>query len=260
MTYWWQGVKSYIQHWWQSNSRRGDGIHSPFVFSFITDIKNEKHPFYAYQQIEQVRNNLLHDTHSIYVTDYGTSKSRPRRICDIVKKSAKSKRQAQLLFRMVRTFQPTVIFELGTCLGTTTLYLAHGCKNAQVHTFEGCPQTAGIAQTNFNNLQCTNIQLHVGDINTTLPQALQQVSQVDFVFFDANHQKEPTLAYFQQCLSKVTPQSVFVFDDIHWSPSMEEAWNTLSKHPLVSVSIDLYHLGVLFFNPELKKQHYQLKL
>lgn len=259
MVHWWQAAKSYLKHCWQANSYRGDGIHSPFVFSFITDIKNEKHPFYAYQAIENIRHSLLQDTSVIHVTDYGTGKSRSRRICDIEKKSAKSSKQAQLLFRLVNAFQPQVILELGTCLGTTTLYLSKGNNHAQVHTFEGCPQTAQVAQTCFNSLSCSNITLHIGNINETLPSFIQQVNQLDFVFFDANHQKQPTLSYFEQCLSKAHEQSIFVFDDIHWSKGMEEAWNDIVKNPQVTVSIDLYHIGILFFNKELQKKHYQIK-
>jgi predicted O-methyltransferase YrrM len=259
MKQWWQLIKSYCRHCIQANSYRGDGIHSPFAFSFITDIKNEKHPYYAYKSIEDIRKSLLKDTTVIHVTDYGTGKSRPRRVCDIAKYSAKPAKQAQLLFRLVNTFQPQTIFDLGTCIGTTTLYLAKGNTQAQIHTFEGCPQTAQIAETCFRQAACNNIQLHIGNINQTLPHALKNVDQVDFVFFDANHQKEPTLRYFNQCLEKATTRSIFVFDDIHWSKGMEEAWNTIKLHPKVRVSIDLYHIGILFFNNELKTQHYQIK-
>lgn len=255
----WFQIKAYIKHWFTSHTRRGDGVHSPFIFSFITDVKNEKHPYYAYHTIEQIRKSLLHDKNIIQVTDFGTGSSRKRSICDIEKCSAKSGKEAQLLFRMVRAYQPNTILDLGTCLGTSTLYLSKGNPRAQVYTFEGCPQTAQIAANNFKIAKANNIQLCIGDITETLPVALQQLPQVDFVFFDANHHKEPTLCYFEQCIQKVSPNGIFVLDDIHWSEGMQEAWNILRQHPQVRVSVDLYHLGILFFNPELKPAHYNIK-
>jgi predicted O-methyltransferase YrrM len=252
-------IKAYLKHWFTSHSKRGDGVHSPFIFSFITDIKNEKHPYYAYKTIEQVRNNLLKDNSTIQVTDFGTGFSRERSVCDIEKRSAKSAKEAQLLFRMVRAYQPNTILDLGTCLGTSTLYLSMGNTNAQVYTFEGCPETAKIAAINFKNANAKNIQQRIGNLSETLPATLKHLNEVDFVFFDANHQKEATLSYFHQCLTKVSSHGIFVFDDIHWSEGMQEAWEIICQHPQVSVSIDLFHLGILFFNQELKPAHYKIK-
>lgn len=253
-------IKAYLKHWFTSHSKRGDGVHSPFIFSFITDIKNEKNPYYAYKTIEQIRQNLLNDNSSIQVTDYGSGKSRTRTISSIEKRSAKSAKQAQLLFRMVNAYQPQTIIDLGTCLGTSTLYLANGQPTATVYTFEGCPETAKIATRNFQNANTSNIKLVLGDITNTLPDTLQHLPQIDFVFLDANHQKKPTLAYFSHCVNKASKHAVFVFDDIHWSEQMQEAWEIVRQHPNVSVSVDLYHLGILFFNPELKPAHYNIKL
>lgn len=252
-------IKAYVRHFFTAKTRRGDGVHSPFIFSFITDVKNEKHPFYAYKAIENVRKSLLNDSSTISVTDYGTGSSNKRKVCDIAKRSCKPAKQAQLLFRIVNTYQPQTIFDLGTCLGTTTLYMAKANQNARIHTFEGCPEIAKIAQSNFTILQCKNIVQHIGDLKETLPNALQQVEKVDLVFFDANHQKEPTLAYFEQCLQKAHNQSIFIFDDIHWSKGMEEAWNIIRQNPRITVSLDLYHMGILFFSSHLKPAHYKLK-
>jgi predicted O-methyltransferase YrrM len=83
---------------------------------------------------------------------------------------------------------------------------------------------------------------------------------LDFVFFDANHQKQPTLQYFNQCIAKANKNGIFVFDDIHWSEGMEQAWEIVKQHPKVTTSIDLYHMGILFFNPELKPATYRIKL
>jgi len=82
---------------------------------------------------------------------------------------------------------------------------------------------------------------------------------IDLVYFDGNHQKEPTLNYFHTCLQKAHKNSLFIFDDIHWSDGMEEAWEQIKKHDRVHLTIDLFQFGIVFFEKEMPKQHFILK-
>ncbi len=68
-----------------------------------------------------------------------------------------------------------------------------------------------------------------------------------------------TLNYFYQCLEKANSNSVFIFDDIYWSKGMTEAWETIKAHPKVTVTLDLFQLGIVFFRTEQAKQHFVLK-
>jgi predicted O-methyltransferase YrrM len=93
-----------------------------------------------------------------------------------------------------------------------------------------------------------------------LPQVLARLDRVDLAYIDGNHRLHPTLQYFEQLLQKKTPDSIFIFDDIHWSAGMEEAWRTICQHPAVTCSIDLFFLGFVFFRPEFKaKQHFCIR-
>jgi predicted O-methyltransferase YrrM len=85
------------------------------------------------------------------------------------------------------------------------------------------------------------------------------MSSPDLIFFDGNHKKEPTLAYFGQCLQHIHPDTVLIIDDIHWSQGMTDAWNTIRCHSRVKVSIDLYHMGIVFFKEELSKEDFTLR-
>jgi predicted O-methyltransferase YrrM len=251
----------YAQH--LTRSLRLHGIHSPFVFNLQHEVIDHKGTFAPYLLIEDLRHSLLEDKRSISIKDFGagskTNAKRQRQIKDIAKNSAKPTKYAQMLFRLVNHFAPETIFDLGTSLGLTTAYLASARRGSTVYSFEGCPETAKIAKENFQNLKLGNIQLIEGNLDETLSETLKKVGKVDFVFFDGNHRYEPTMRYFRQCLAKAHEDSVFVLDDIYWSSEMERAWKEISAMPEVTVSLDLFQIGIVFFRKSQVKEYFTIR-
>lgn len=247
-----------------AHHRNGHGIHSPFVFELLINVieKDEKQ-FYIFQEIENIRSQLLKSNQKIVVNDFGAGSLRmpnkERKIRDIVRLAAKNQKYGQLLFRLVNHFQPKTILELGTSLGFGTMYLASANTNAKVFTIEGCNNLARYAMHNFSLLNLKNIISINETFEVALPKILNKTEKLDFVFYDGNHRKEPTLDYFRQCLNKVHNDTVFVFDDIHWSEEMEEAWEEIKKNKNVIVTIDLFFLGLVFFRSEMSKQDFVIK-
>ena len=137
--------------------------------------------------------------------------------------------------------------------------MALATPQAGVDTLEGCPETAKIAQSMFDAHGLKNIKLHVGEFETTLPKLLEENSY-DLIFFDGNHQKEATLRYFEMCLAASNENSVFIFDDIHWSSQMEKAWKEICDNLKVTLSIDTYQWGLVFFHRGREKEHFVLRL
>ncbi|UFH55863.1 O-methyltransferase [Spirosoma sp. KNUC1025] len=249
-----------------SRARDEHSLHSPFLFALYTQViqaKSDHTP--AFDSIRKLRKELRKSRQFITVTDLGAGSkinaSRQRSIGGIARHSQKATRFGRLLFRLVRRFEANTIIDLGTSLGMTTAYLAEACKPyaGQVLTFEGCPETAVIARQNFARLDITNVEVVVGNLDETLAPQLQALDKVDFVFFDANHRYEPTVRYFETCLSRIHNDTVFVFDDIHWSDEMEQAWAYIKKHPAVTVTIDLFWVGLVFFRKEQPRQDFILR-
>lgn len=238
-------------------------IHSPFVYEFSKNVLEDVRLFYAFDELEDLRKLLLQNRKTIQVTDFGAGShveaTKSRTVKSIAKSAATSPAFCQMLFRIVDLYKPKIILELGTSLGLATLYHAAAARNADIYTIEGCPNTAALAEANFKRMQVQNIHLQVGQFEYILDELLPKIGRLDYAFLDGNHRKAPTLDYFERCLKYIHNDSVLVFDDIHWSEEMESAWETVQQHPQVTLSIDLFFCGIVFFRKEQKeKEHFKL--
>lgn len=240
-------------------------IHSPFVFNFYQSVLMKRTVFPEFLQIEKVRSDLLLRTRFIKKVDLGVRSlefpysQRFVRVRDIAKRSSVNRKEGEFLFRLARHYKPRNVLELGTAFGISTMYLAMGYRNCHIITLEGCTDTLHIAQHNFTRLGLGNIEEICGNFNEKLPEALKRLKTVDLVFFDGNHKQEATLQYFDECLNYIQNNTIFVFDDINYSREMKTAWENIRQHPLVTVSIDLFFMGIVFFRKALSKEDFILR-
>ena len=113
---------------------------------------------------------------------------------------------------------------------------------------------------NFEKLGLANIELLTGNFDTTLTSAIAKAGQVDLAFIDGNHRYEPTRRYFKEMLPSIHPYSMLIFDDIHWSSEMEQVWKEIQEHASVTLTIDLFFIGIVLFRKENKaKQHFTIR-
>lgn len=251
----------YFSHLLISKTRHG--VHSPFVYHLIDEVIYDYSPKKYETEIELLRSSLKKDDRMIKVTDLGAgsllNKQSEKRVGDIAKNALKPARIAKLIARLAAFSTPETIIELGTCLGVTTSYLAKASPSSKIITVEGCPETAIIANENFNRLNLSTTELKVGNFDTLLPQILDAQAKIDFLFIDGNHRKEATLNYFYACLPKVHEDTLLIFDDIYWSQGMKEAWDEIINHPEVTVAIDLFYIGLVFFKTGQEKENFKVR-
>jgi predicted O-methyltransferase YrrM len=252
----------YLLHRIKAKNRHG--LHSPFVYRLADEVIYDFIAKKIYAEIENLRKALLSDNRIINITDLGAGsavkKSNKKKISEIARNSLKAPKLAQLLYRLVAEMKPANIIELGTCLGITTIYLQKAAPDARVLTLEGCPETAAVAQNIIENADCKHVKLIKGNFDDTLPEAIAKLPALDFVFVDGNHQKEATLKYFNWCMPKVHENSLLIFDDIYWSDGMKEAWQQIKADPRVTVTIDLFWIGLIFFRKGQAKENFMLKI
>lgn len=260
-------IVAYFKFLWRSTNQHG--VHSPFVYNLVTRCFYDRKEYEAYKIIQNYRNRLLKNHKSIRVKDFGAGSrifsSEERKISAIAKNSGITSKRARLLYRIVTYLKVKNVLELGTSLGIGSMAIA-AKKQVQLTTLEGCPATAKVAGDYFAEFGMKNIQLIVGEFEEILPELKKKRTgipadpAIDLIYFDGNHQKEATLAYFEELLPLIHNDSVFIFDDIHWSADMEEAWTDIKNHPRVKVSIDTFYWGLVFFRREQEKEHFVIRV
>ncbi|MFV8393712.1 O-methyltransferase [Flavobacterium sp. LB2P6] len=252
-------IKSYLKFLW--NSKNEHAVHSPFVFSLLTKCFYDKKSKPEYAILRKYRNSLLANNNTIEITDFGAGskvfKSNTRVVSKIAKTAGITSKRAELLFRITHYFQPNSILEIGTSLGLGTSSLSLGNLKAEITTLEGCSETAKIAQNHFNQFGLTNINSEITEFNSYWDKL--QTLNFNLIYFDGNHSKKATLEYFELLLPTITNETLWIFDDIHWSPEMEEAWEIIKKHTNVTVTIDTFQWGLVFFRKEQPKEHFVIR-
>ena len=286
-------VKSWLRHQLTAWNTGGEGVHSPYLFEWVRMVMMDENAYYIWGEIERCREKMLRDERELEFVDYGSAiKSRSlengsktacrlefrdmRRVCDIARRSLAKRKYAQMLSRLVNwlgashslengsgtayslEFRGLTIVELGTSLGVTTAYMAAMDSRNRVVTFEGCEAVANMARENWKALNINNIECRVGKIDAE--QLTRDIEHLDVAFIDANHTYVSTCEYFDVLAGKVREKSVIVVDDIHYSEEMEKAWKAICADERVTSTIDLYQMGLVFFDKHYWKRHYTMRL
>ena len=252
-------VSGLLQYLWQGKSHYH--IHSPFVFDLVNKVLRDKRNFYDLELIEQKRIALLDDNTPLDIKEVTLPDSGLKRtsVAALARKTAIPSKYGQLLFRLANHYRAKQILEIGTGIGISTSYLACSNRKGRMISLEGDPARAAIAKKLLHQLNCSSVEVREGNFEVTLPDAVHDLGNIDLVFMDGNHQLDATLHYFETILPALHENSLVVVDDIYWSADMELTWQQLQQHSKVSLSIDLYRLGLLFFTPDfVVPQHHRL--
>ncbi|MDC0408593.1 class I SAM-dependent methyltransferase [Flavobacteriaceae bacterium] len=277
-------LSSYLKFLWQSTNAHG--IHSPFVYDLVTKCFYDQNKNPNYQVLDNIRKELTRSNDSIQVLDFGAGsreqilqKSQTRRVNKMLSSAATSAKRQKLLLRLVQYLEPINILELGTHLGMGTLAMKLGAPKATITSIEGCPNTFDFTKNNIErwldtalpeskNLKSDQIKL----INSPFAEYFEKLSRerdaqqtkssqkFDLIYLDGHHDGLATLKYFEQIKSLVHQDSLLIIDDIHWSKSMTAAWHEIIKDPQVTVSIDTYFWGLIFFRKEQAKEDFRVRI
>lgn len=253
-------IKSYLQ--FLRNSQNQHGLHSPFMYDLVTKCFYDKSERTEYESIKKYRNDLLRNKDLITIKDFGAGskvfQSNERPVFSTAKNAGITLHRAKLLSRLTNYLKVENALELGTSLGIASAAIAAN-KNVHLTTIEGCPETAKIAQHQFEKYNLP-IDLKISEFEKVIKPDHFQCKKFDLIFIDGNHQEKPTLTYFESLLNNIHEDSVMIFDDIHWSPGMQNAWNAIKNHPTSLQTVDTYKWGLVFFRKQQAEQDFVIRV
>jgi len=256
----WHQITSYFKFLLKSKNQHG--VHSPFVYDLVTKCFYDTKKYPAYKTLKVYRNKTIQNKKLISIRDFGADsqivKSNKKKVITIAKNKETTFKKQQLLYRVISYFKPDTILELGTSLGLGTVAMAIANPSSKIITLEACLNTSKLAQSYFKEFELKNIHLQ----NSSFEDFFKPKSseKYDIVFIARNDRKEDIVSYFYMLLDKTNNDSLLIFNDIYWNTEMTEAWNQIKEHPKVTLSIDTYYWGFLFFRIEQEKGHFTIRV
>lgn len=142
-----------------------------------------------------------------------------------------STKKVKLLIRLVAYFKPKYILEINRSRNNASLVLNSGNKNASVITLESNQEFKVLKNQQF-----------------------------DFIYFNENHSKKDTLNFFKNCLNTLKNDAIWVFNDIYKNTEIQEAWIEIKNHQKVTVTVDVFYFGFVFFRKEQAKEHFKIRV
>lgn len=217
--------RSGIRLFYKIRHHRGHGIHSPFVFNLITKVIEEKKPYYKYQDIKK------HLTEFAEITE-------------------KTDKYNLLSFRLVGYFDAESILELGSGTGLNTLYLTAPSSKVKCICFEQSEQKRGIARKLYKNWD--------RDISFCEKGLFEAMGKQDCIYLDLTRYNADYEFVEKKLIPLVNEDSFVIVKGIRTNKAHQLLWRKLKLISGVTVSLDLYHMGILFFNPKLHKRNYRI--
>ncbi len=227
-------------------SKNQHGVHSPFVFKIVTQA------FYRKKVVNPDWKNFLDYRKSVLdnkknITSFSESKS-PKF----------SVKRARILYNLCAVLQPQNVLEIGSSLGLASTCISLPNKNTKLTIVERNKHTNNITPETFQENNVKYSEVLVGDFNTIFPKSLSNIS-FDFVFINQNS-SENILHIFNLLLNTVNNESTLIFTDIHKNKETMKMWQAIYNHPKVTVSIDTYKWGIVFFRKEQEKEHFVIRI
>lgn len=255
-------IFSYIKFIFSAKSPQRIKFKSGMTHKLISDVFNYKE-IADEEKIIRLRKEIANDRKQIHNITLGAPSkvnSRPSiNVAKIMKITGVSHKTGILLHTFAKQFAPATILELGTGIGISTLYMALGQPEAQIITIEGSKEKSDYAENLFKREGLNNVQFYKGTFDKILTRKIQELKHPLLVFIDGDHSFRPTINYFNIISKHANEDTIIIFDDIHWSKEMGKAWNYISANESLSLIIDIFHLGIVFFNKKLAEQKIILK-
>ena len=253
-------IISYFSFWMRSTNQHG--VHSPFVYSMVTQCFYKKNTPESRNQIRKFIHTLLEDKHRITVKNLRRNSTilpaQKRPIKVITKKTGIPLKQALLLNRLTTYIGTTNALELGTSVGIGSASICLSNSDVKLTTIENCPETTLVAQSYFDRFDITNAYIRKDGFQSFLNSLSKET--YDLIFLNVHQEEKETLSYIDQLIHHTHNDSIIILNDIYRSKEMTRAWINILQNPKVTLSIDTYHWGIIGFRKDQAKEHFCIRV
>lgn len=226
--------------------RGGYGVHSPFAFDLITTVIEEKRAYYCYETLDHIRLQLQQENRNVRCGEKDLTIKKAIRICCF------SVSGYRLLFRLANRFHPEKVLIIGSGFGLTPLYISAHSQKTDCVVLEREQSVAAIARHVVGKYACSSIRIY-DEISGEFD--MPELENVDLIVWGKS--MDFSFDSFEHMLPYKTGRSIMVINGINNSSADRQVWDKVRTHPEVSVTFDLYSLGIVFFNSKLHQKTYK---
>jgi len=250
---------SYLKYLFASGTRHS--VHSPFVYTLINEVFKNRKLCPVLENIDNCRDSDINSWTKVRdakIVEKPKIIRFKRTISPIIRYDI-SKKYGQLLFRLIEYFKPSTIIQSGVNSGFSSIYLTTANSNAKVFIWSGIGYESEAINTLLDKFQVSENVKYLNKINLDSSYFIHERGKVDFVFLGADEGGDQVYADFETFVKIAHNETVFVINAIHQSAGIEKVWSNITNHACVTVSIDIYGLGLVFLRKELSKQKFVLR-
>ena len=233
-------IKRYLTAIRRYTRSKGFGIHSPFAFSFVLNVLRERLPYYAYEDIEKLRELAINESKSFW--------RHPRII---------SYKNAKLIFRVVNYFNPKEILQIGTNYGVSSACALAVSSKISLY----------LCEPNVNEYPVTQqILSHFGNTVTKYPTFKKSLNEYiatesgkEAPFLLVNNVKEDeyseVLAYLYEIRNR---KSVIILRNISTNATMQALWEACRNAAPTGMTFSNGKIAVIVSTNKLPHQNFSL--
>lgn len=225
-------IKDYLQRSVRKlKHRKGFGVHSPFAFDVITQVIEEKLPYYAYRHMQPL---------------YAKGAPMPFKV-------------ACLLLRLANRFGVRMAFEIGCDGGYSVLPLLLTDSHLQVcclATPEAQAQTLARLKPYTDRLSQVQFATNPDEGEAFLKEFLPGEEAASMLIVNDLPEWLSASELVHDIVSRLAPSGVLFVHGIQPGHKLEAFWDELCDCEEVPITMDLYDYGLAIIRPRFFKQHY----
>jgi len=242
--------------------RKGHGIHSPFLFDFISSVLLKKPESKVIFHFEKTRNKLL-VSEKYFAHDPCCYLNRRLGEPDLkkgkeLKVSVPGIKYMKLLHNIYEYIKPEAVVEIGNSLGCSGFYLALPQEESVTYIIEDLGMHT-YAEDLARELGQIGTMYLKGSHESILHVLFQNQHWNGLVIIHLDPQSNSFPLYLFDFFNKSSPGSVIILEGIHRSKMAETTWMKIQHIDNVRLTIDLFFLGIVFLRQELQKENYVIK-